>query len=66
MNQLEKHKKAIKLLKAIEEANNRAESNKTWLATLKGLGAKFHEERLAINLAIKERLQNYYDKSFKL
>jgi hypothetical protein len=60
MTQIEKHEKAIKVLLAIQECDNRIASHqkyKKW---------KWYKERIEINTKIKSRLENYYNNNFKI
>ena len=70
MNQIEKHEKAILILININDVTNRILRASKDVSTAKAnhyLGMKEHyENRILIDRKIKERLQNYYDKNFKL
>jgi hypothetical protein len=70
MNQLEKHEKAIRILEAINLLQNRIFSHertiKMAVKNTFGNIYEHYEERLRIDNAIKNRLQNYYEKSFKI
>jgi len=70
MKQIDKHRKAIKLLNAIAEAGRMMESHSKYLGENTGndVGGlrKHHQNRFEVNKKIQDRLQNYYDKSFKI
>jgi len=70
MNQLEKHEKAILILTNIKDVTNRILRASKDVSLAKAnhyLGMKEHyENRILIDRKIKERLQNYYDKNFRL
>jgi hypothetical protein len=70
MNQLEKHEKAILILTNINDVTNRilrASKDVSLAKQNHYLGMKEHyENRILIDRKIKERLQNYYDKNFRL
>lgn len=68
INQIEKHQKAIRVLEAIKYLNNRIASHERWYDKFNcsGLDASHYENRITIDTKIKERLQNYYDRNFKL
>lgn len=62
LTQLQKHKKAIRLINAILSLENRIDKNTRW----KNINKVHYQQRIDIDTAIKTRLQNYYNKSFKL
>lgn len=70
LNQIKIHEKSIKLLNAIIECERRLTSDNAHitLATRRNVTANiWHwKNRVSINEAIKARLQNYYNKSFKI
>ena len=70
MTKIEKHEKAIKILEAINTLQNRIFSHERTLkmSVKNSFGNIFehYTERLKIDTDIKNRLQNYYNKSFKI
>ena len=70
MNQIKRHEKAIRLLEAIDRLNNRILGNNKYIKDDTGNYffdyKKYYTKRIEIDLAIKKRLQNYYNKSFRL
>lgn len=68
--QIEKHEKAIKLLVAIAECESRIKSHEAIVEKNYNSEIRFNDgwwnHRIGINTAIKAKLENYYNKSFKL
>jgi len=70
LNQIEKHNHAIKILEAIDTATNRILRKES---DLKKYGendffgwAKWEKIRIENLKKVKEKLKNYYEKSFKI
>jgi hypothetical protein len=70
MTQIEKHEKAIRILEAISSLQNRILSHEraVKMSVKNSFGNiwEHYTERLKIDNDIKKRLQNYYEKSFKI
>ena len=66
MTQLEKHEKAIRLLDNITYCERRIDWLSHDIKTFPKELSKYPKKRLGITLKVKEKLQNYYDKNFKL
>lgn len=66
MTQLQKHEKAIIVLEAIEACNRRILSLQTDIKTFPIEFIGWPSQRLEIVVKVKNRIQNYYDKNFKL
>lgn len=67
---IEKHEKAIGLLKTIKTLNEHISQTEHQCSILKAdnrmYSVKFYEKIIASDVAIKNRLQNDYNKSFKI
>lgn len=61
-----KHKKAIKLLRAIQECERRINDNYKAIGRKSSFGIVWNTERLHKNTAIKNKLENYYNNNFKI
>lgn len=66
ITQKQKHKKAIKLLKAIKECDKRILKHNQFLRFVRTSKDDWNLKRIAINQEIRERIENYYNKSFKI
>ena len=66
INQIEKHQKAIKVLEAIKECENRLDSHSIEMGKQYQKNLVWHSNRFNINCEIKKRLQNYYNNNFKI
>lgn len=66
MDAIVKHQKAIRILEAIKECDNRLNSHSKEIGKQYQKNLVWHSERFNINCQIKKRLQNYYDKNFKI
>lgn len=64
--QLQKHEKAIKLLAIIKECDRLILRHNKQLETTEPNSHNWYWQRIEINTAIKNRLENYYNKSFKI
>ena len=62
-NQLQKHKKAMKIIALLENLDHRIKSN---LKRCKLGYDRYYINRVQIDSDIKERLSNYYNSKFKL
>lgn len=67
MDAIEKHQKAIRILELIQCLNYRIAGQKNMIKTYSKISdISFCELRVNIDTKIKERLQSYYDKNFKI
>ena len=67
ITQTEKQEKAMRLLANIAECERLIEANKKDAERCSGKhGKNWFNQRVEINTKIKDRLQNYYDKSLKI
>jgi hypothetical protein len=70
MTQIQKHEKAIALLEAIDRIDNRIWANGCTASKLMynsfGKVKEHYELRVATDRKIKDRLTNYYKKSFQI
>ena len=66
MTQLEKHEKAIRVLEAIDTCDRRIASLQEDIKSFPQEFTKWPKQRLATNLATRDRIQKYYNNNFKL
>jgi len=66
MGQLEKHEKAIRLLNAISECESIISEHQNYFTNVLRRGDGWHENRIIIMTAVKTKIENYYNKSFKI
>lgn len=64
--QVERHEKAIRLLNAIAECERLMNSHRESMSKAGDIGKVWFYGRWETNKKIKDRLQKYYNKSFKI
>lgn len=67
--QIKKHERAIEILELIKQCQKRIDSQIKWTSSreeTRNIQREYYLKRIKINTVIKNRLQKYYDSTFKL